>query len=392
MNQFLSLPRTKEKLSDVLFVGYAEADLGLGQAFRSMMNALENSGATVSIYPFDKNVESRRIGPFLEKRYDRTGLYDIIVAYMAVDQLPHYFELLKLQKASPKYMILRTYWELPEAPTEWRSLLHHVDELWVPNVFVGNAFRQIFDRTITVIPVCINVCRNQVFAREHFGLDKSRFYFMYSFDYYSTTTRKNPTGVLQSFSYAFPDLEESVGLIVKTTGPNALDPTVSRFLANASQVDQRVKIVEGYMSRDEILSLIDNSDCYISLHRSEGFGMGMAEAMALGKPVIGTGFSGNSDFLTTYTGFPISFTLRKLMPGEYPFSEGQYWAEPDITDAVSQLRYVVKHPGDRLRRASAGCEFVTSVYSDEVVARIIIRRLSEIRSDLSHAAVRPARE
>jgi len=111
--------------------------------------------------------------------------------------------------------------------------------------------------------------------------------------------------------------------------------------------------------------------------------MGMAEAMALGKPVIGTGFSGNNDFLTTYTGFPVAFSMQPLKVGEYPFSEGQYWAEPDLQDAIKQLRYIANYPADRLRRASAGSEFVRSLYSDERLASAIKHRLDEIRIDLS---------
>ncbi|MBV8281864.1 MAG: methyltransferase domain-containing protein, partial [Candidatus Eremiobacteraeota bacterium] len=361
------------KAADVLFVGYAEADLGLGQSFRSMLSALDRARMDFSIYPFNVNVESRRIGPFLENRYDREGLYAINVAYMAADQLPSYFDLLRDQSSYATYRILRTFWELPEAPREWRGLLRWINELWVPNVFVLNAFRPIFDRQITIVPVCVDVHRNEFFDRNHFGLDNERFYVMYSFDYYSFT------GVLQAFQHAFPNQEANVGLVIKTTGAKELDKTGSRLLSNAALVDPRVKIIEGPMSRDEIVSLIDCCDCYLSLHRAEGFGMGMAEAMALGKPVIGTGFSGNNDFLTTTTGFPVAFRRRQLAPGEYhPLSEGLYWAEPDLRDAGQQLRYLVNNPGDRTRRARAGSEFVRLLYSDERLVNPIKRRLDEI--------------
>jgi glycosyltransferase involved in cell wall biosynthesis len=128
-----------------------------------------------------------------------------------------------------------------------------------------------------------------------------------------------------------------------------------------------------------MLSLIGNCDCYISLHRSEGFGLGMAEALALGKPVIATDYSGSRDFVTEATGFPVPYTLRKLIPGEYRFCEGQSWAEPDLRIAVHRMRAVFADREERLRRASRGKQFVEAHYSPEIVATMVKARLDEIR-------------
>ena len=98
-----------------------------------MLAALDSANMPFAIYPFNKNVETRHIGPFLENRYDRHGVYDINVAYMATDQLPHYFSELQNQVTGGRYNILQTYWELAEAPLVWRPLLERIDELWVPN-------------------------------------------------------------------------------------------------------------------------------------------------------------------------------------------------------------------------------------------------------------------
>jgi len=191
-----------------------------------MLGALDRAGMNFSVYPFNKHIESRRIAPFLEKRYDREGLYDIHVVYMAPDQLPFYFEALKQQSSHAKYRILRTFWELPEAPREWAGLLERIDELWVPNFFVFDAFRPIFDRNISIMPVSVDVHRSEIFRRDHFELVENRFYIMYSFDYYSFTARKNPAAVLHAFQEAFPNHHTNVGLIIKTTGVNKMDATV----------------------------------------------------------------------------------------------------------------------------------------------------------------------
>src|SRR5271165_4594678 len=109
--------------NSVLFVGYAEAALGLGESFRNLLAALDSAGMPFAIYPFNKDVETRKIGPFLERRYDRAGVYDINVAYMQADQLKYYFPQLQKQVTGARYNILRTYWELAEAPVSWRSQL-----------------------------------------------------------------------------------------------------------------------------------------------------------------------------------------------------------------------------------------------------------------------------
>jgi glycosyltransferase involved in cell wall biosynthesis len=379
---FLKRHELRSRRNSVLFIGYAEAALGLGEVFRNMLTALDSAGMPFAIYPFSKDAETRRIGPFLESRYDRHDVYDINVAHMAADQLPYYFSELKKQVTRSRYNILQTYWELTEAPLAWRPLLKRIDELWVPNSYVAKAFRPIFDRKITVVPACINVNRKHNYARQYFGLDDNRFYFIFSFDYYSRTARKNPLGVAQAFGYAFPDPIMKVGLLIKSTGPEELDPTVSQQLKNLSTIDKRITIFDRSVGRDEMLSLIDNCDCYVSLHRAEGFGLGMAEALALGKPVIATDYSGNRDFLTERTGFPVPFSLRRLMPGEYPFGEGQSWAEPDLTVAIQYMRTVFANRGERERRSSRGKRFIEDHYSGQSAVEIIMDRLGEIRKNL----------
>ena len=174
----------------VLFIGYAEAALGLGVSFRSMLMALENSSIPFSIYPFNVNVETRRVGSFLEHRYDLTGYHEINVVYIAVDQLPYLYETLHVRMTRAKYNILRTYWELPRIPPEWSYFLREIDELWVPNSFVADAFRSVYKGRITVIPVHIDVSRKAIYHRSYFGLLKSTFYFLFSFDYYSGTAEE----------------------------------------------------------------------------------------------------------------------------------------------------------------------------------------------------------
>lgn len=378
--------RREQRKRSVLFIGYAEGALGLGEAFRNMLQSLDDADFPFSIYPYSRDIETRIIGPFMEDRYDLAGTYDINVIYLAANQLSGCLETLDYRISEAGYNILRTYWELPLAPMEWAPLLEKIDELWVPNSFVAVAFGAIFRKKITIVPVCVKADYKTKFSREYFGLDLDRLYFTYSFDYYSSAARKNPLGVAHAFIYAFPKLTDNVGLILKATGPQELDPTAAQLLKNLSQVDSRIRIFTTSMTRDELLSLLDVSDCYVSLHRSEGFGLGMAECLAMGKPVIGTDFSGNQEYLNVHTGFPVPFVLRPLMPGEYPMGDGQSWAEPDLQFAIRLMRSVVNDPLEGRKRGAAGRQFVQTRYSAAAVARIVTARIAEIRAENGFSA------
>ncbi len=138
-------------------------------------------------------------------------------------------------------------------------------------------------------------------------------------------------------------------------------------------------MIDGMFSRDQMLSLIYQSDCYVSLHRSEGFGLGMAEAMRLGKPVIGTDYSGNTEFLTDSTGFPIPYTLRPVGQGEYvTFSDGEVWLNRTRPRQLTALRLVFGNAPERERRAAAGKRLIEERYGRANVGRIAADRLHAI--------------
>ncbi|TXM64529.1 glycosyltransferase family 4 protein, partial [Methylobacterium sp. WL12] len=207
----------------------------------------------------------------------------------------------------------------------------------------------------------------------------------FSFDYNSWPSRKNPIGVLEAFAKAFPG-NEDVGLIIKSTGAPEHSPQTRALVAAAAARDSRIRVIDSTLTRAEILSLIKQSDCYVSLHRAEGFGLGMAEAMALEKPVVGTNFSGNTDFLTDETGFPISYTLRALMDGEYTFTDHQSWAEPNVMEAAEVLQKVYRDPELRRMRAAAGRTFISTQFGPENIGRLATNRLRQVLAMLENVA------
>jgi hypothetical protein len=134
------------------------------------------------------------------------------------------------------------------------------------------------------------------------------------------------------------------------------------------------------MSRAEILGLIRACDAYVSLHRSEGFGMGLAEAMSFGRVAIATDFSGNTDFMTSRTGFPVQFTLRRVAIHEYQWSTEQVWAEPDLDSAASAMETVWRFPDMAWERAKAGQKLVQQKYATTTVGEMMKTRIAYLMS------------
>jgi len=362
----------------VRFIGYVEANLGLGESLRGLIDSAADASLRFAIWPFNINVESRFACPFRPESYDTDGAYPINVIETATDQLPLVRATIGEPLLSGSYNVLRTYWELPFAPASWQPLLEWIDEIWAPNAFVADAFRRIFPGPIVVIPPCVEPQPPQKLARSHFGLKDEVFYFLFSFDYFSYPARKNPVGVLQAFQAAFDKKDARVGLVIKSTGSRTHFPEIRAIINRAAKSDPRIVVIDRTLTRGEIVSLMADCDCYLSLHRSEGFGLGMVEAMVHAKPVIGTDFSGSQDFLSAETGFPVPCQLRPIRPGEYVESDGQVWAEPDIKAASQAMRDVMADPEATARIAQAGQAFVRQRYSRSNVGAELAARVATI--------------
>ncbi len=363
----------------ILFIGYVEARLGLGESLRGLIAAAAARDLEFGIYPFRVGVETRVIGPFMPEKYDKSHRYDLNVIAVAADQVPTVFNYLDFRLYAGNYNVLHTYWELPSAPAAWVPMLRGIDEIWAPNEFVRNAFRNVFPGAISIVPPCVIIDETAIYpSRKELGLDDRRFYYLFSFDYYSYPERKNPLGVLKAFQDAFPKGDENVGLIIKSMGPSTHYRDIKQRLQAAMDVDRRITIFDRTMRRRDVLGLIQSCDCYVSLHRAEGFGLGMVEAMNFGKAVIGTNFSGSTDFLSEQTGFPVSYELRPVQPDEYVWTEGQSWADPNHQRAVELLKLIFENPQLRTRKGDNARAFVRRRYGKDAVCATIEARIAEI--------------
>ena len=327
-------------------------------------------------------MEQRYSGTFRSDRYDRDGRYLINLLEVAPDQIEHLLSALGKERQTESYTILRSYWELASVPREWAQPLSACDEIWAPSQFVAEALRAVVDRPVFIIPPAVDVTIKKSRQRSDFGLDPEAFLFVYAFDLGSYPARKNPLAIVRAFRFAFPDPHQRVGLVLKFSGSPGIFETYRAALQLLARSDRRIAVLDAEMERDEILSLVAACDAYVSLHRSEGLGLGMIEAMMLGKPVIATDYSGSRDFLNNKTGFPVRYRTINVERHEYPHAEGQLWAEPDLQHAAEYMRQVQEQASDTMEIARAGQGAAIERYGLHAVGDAVRQRVVQILSDL----------
>ena len=373
----------------VNLVGYARGELGIGEDLRMAVAACEAANIPYALVNLDPGSAASQGDRSLEEQLtaaEETGFapfscnvlcltgFETARAYLEIG--PKLFE--------GRYNIGWWPWELPVWPRDWAPAFDLVDEIWAATDFTHamyqNALASLHDESrfkpVTHMPLAVSISRLQSVTRAELGLPEKSFLFLYIFDFNSYLARKNPFAAINAFQRAFPE-DPGVGLVLKTMNSQAKNPTWRKFLAACAR-DPRIKLIDRTLARGQVLGLIERCDAYLSLHRAEGFGRTLAEAMLMGKPVVATDFSGSRDFLNPSNGFPVRWRRRAVRAGEYPFvnkADGPWWAEPDVDDAAHQMRAArVLDPRNRERVVTSA----QSMFSPAEVGKKIRLRLAEV--------------
>ena len=198
----------------------------------------------------------------------------------------------------------------------------------------------------------------------------------------SVFERKNPLGAIAAFKKAFARDDPNVALVLKISGPPTRPPQWD-LIEEHVQGCENIQLIDRVLTPAEVSSLLSVTDCLISLHRSEGFGLVPAEFMSLGKPVIATKWSGNTDYMTTDNSFGVDYRLVELEKNYGPYEAGQHWADPDIDQAAHWMKKVSEDPELAQRVGKAGQQTIQASFSPHAVGEIIRKRLSYIREKYS---------
>jgi glycosyltransferase involved in cell wall biosynthesis len=354
-------------------VGFFRAEFGHGEAGRRILAGIECAGlphATITV----KTPHHREKHPFTA-RGDRP-IYPTNIVCLNPEHMLEFAQLGGGELFLDRYTIGVWCWEASRFPDSFRPAFDLVNEIWVASDYVSEIVADATEKPVRVFPMPVEVGPPPDLMRADLGLPENRFVFLFAFDFFSTLERKNPFGLIDAFTRAFASGEGPV-LVIKTINGQK-QPGHLKRLVNAASEHPDIRVVDEYVSGKEMRGFVANSDCFVSLHRSEGFGFSLAEAMAYEKPVIATRYSGNLTFMNDENSYLVDFGLTPVPPGSANYPAGALWADPDLDEAAAVMRRVIERPDEARERGALGRETILSNHSLERTAQFLGDRLDQI--------------
>jgi glycosyltransferase involved in cell wall biosynthesis len=401
-----------ERPAGVRLVGYLDAELGMGELGRGMLATLRAAGEHVTTvtetvtasrqrHAVDDVAEpdgaggavdgadvAGRVGVDDEGRIGRsvTSLPDgdVNLVCLNADRFS-----VGMDRLGPDYPHGRSTigvwaWEVEQFPALFHASAELVDEVWTCSAHARRAIAAAVDVPVHNVPPPVLPRPAVARTRRELGLPDA-FTFLFCFDHFSVVDRKNPFGVIDAFRRAFAP-GEGPHLVIKSINGDAALTSLERVRLHADGRED-IHVVDGYMTALDQAALVAACDAYVSLHRAEGFGYTMAEAMLAGRPVVATGYSGNLEFMDERNSFLVGYDFVPIAEGNDPYPTGSPWADPDLDEAAAALRRIVEDPagatavGERARRD------ILRFHTPEARAPLVAARLAAARSAAADRAV-----
>jgi glycosyltransferase involved in cell wall biosynthesis len=386
-----------------------ESTTGLAQAARRSVLALVEAGVPVALVDYDYGAPRapHRL-PAQLRELPRGRPHGVDLFFLNVNEFHVIPESFLRPEPLARPVVVSWFWELSTLAPDLVRETRRVDEIWVASRFVAEVFERHATCPVAVVPcvvddgpvgtdasrcghtgTAVDGSAGEAWsggARRALGLPEDRFLVLCSFDASSTLARKNPLGAVEAYRRAFSPAERArcAHLVVKTINLATL-PEAHLALARAVS-DAGGTLLDTEMSDSQLAALTSACDVYLSLHRAEGFGLGIAEAMSAGSPVVATGYSGPCDFLDVSTGCPVGYRTCAVDAGELRFNPaarnvyvaGETWAEPDVGEAARRLRMLYEHPAVRARLGASAAAVVGERFSSATVGRQMVERLERV--------------
>jgi glycosyltransferase involved in cell wall biosynthesis/2-polyprenyl-3-methyl-5-hydroxy-6-metoxy-1,4-benzoquinol methylase len=360
----------------MVVAGYLSAEVGVGEGGRLTSRLVESAGIPFTTVTYT-STPSRREHPFRHVG-EQARDFDTNIIAVNADRLPEFAHDMGRDFLFGRYNIGQWAWELEEFPRRFWPAFDLVDEVWALSEFNRAAIAAATDKPVHVVPLPVEEPHvDPSITRSRLGLP-DRFTFLFSFDLFSILERKNPLGLIRAFRKAFrPD--EGPVLVLKVINGDKRVADLERIRWEARGRDDII-VFDRYLRHDEQASLVSLADCYVSLHRSEGLGLTMAESMVLGKPVIATGYSGNLDFMTGDTAHLVPWEPGWVPAGCDPYPPGSRWAEPDIGEAAALMQKVAADPAGAAALGARARETILRERGPERGAAFVRGRFEEIEA------------
>jgi Glycosyltransferase len=360
-------------LPKIEYFGYLSAASGLGVAARGYLSVLKSIGYPLRCHDLTPSSHRSLQLPVecAETYWNQQGPV-IRILHVNAEELPRILRVIPSESSENIYQIGIWAWETDSFPEQWLDRFSYLDEVWVGSQLMASAITAYSPVPVTIVPYVVEVPKSVVVKPKS---DNILFTFFFSFDYRSIVERKNPLGLIEVFRTAFIS-GERVRLRIKSSHASSR-PEYARQLQNAA-TGLPVEFMDEIVDTQTNWELLASADAYVSLHRSEGFGLGMAEAMALGKPVMATAYGGNCDYMNSDNSALVKYTLFKTLKAYPPYPMGTVWAETDHNDAIKQMRRLYEDVAWRQTIGRNAQAYMLNYYSPEAIASLISQRLSEI--------------
>lgn len=370
-------PFDRKRYADgINLIGDIKSVSGLGKSCRLVADALRESSYDMDIYPYDTlGVLDGEIEPEWKEYIKSEPQYNINLVHIN----PHELGIAYLQTDRKiwdyRYNIAYWLWELEEFPDEWTPCFQCVDEIWAPSEFICSALRKKTDKPVHCIPYHMEIHMQKEYQRRDFALPEGKFLFLMMYDSNSCMERKNPLGVIRAFKQAFDRKQQDVGLVIKVNHCKTSD-----IEAIEKELDgyQNFYLIKENLSEEQVYGLIKTVNVVVSLHRAEGFGLVLAEAMLLGTPTIATNWSSNTEFMNSDVACMVDYklvTIEKDMP---PFQAGNRWAEPDIGQAADYMQKLYREPEFYSKVSGNAKTYISQKLGLKQIEERIQKRIGEI--------------
>jgi len=357
-------------------VGFLGADLGIGESARCMLRAADAAGIPAAAVPLRLPCKNSSNNTEFSARLGEANPHAVNIFHIdppvSRDIDHHHGPAFRKERHNIGYWA----WELPEFPEAWTPAFEYYDEIWCPSDFVREAVAEKSPVPVLTMPHAVSFPEPAGDGRARFGLPKDRFLFLFLCDLNSYSARKNPQAVLRAFQLSgLAGRGAALVIKVHNVAGNETDFAALRE-AVAGLPDTR--LIAETLSLPEVHLLEASCDAFVSLHRSEGFGLAVAESMLLGKPVIATDWSATSEFLSENNGCPVRCQIVPLERSYGPYGKGSLWAEPDAEHAAWNMRRLFADHALARRLGENARATIRERFSPQTIGARYRRRLEAI--------------
>jgi glycosyltransferase involved in cell wall biosynthesis len=365
----------RPRLPGINVIGYLRTETGVGEAARTIVGALRHAGHPVSCTSISSPDGARESDRSI-RAIEAGALHDISLFCVNASETDTVYRALGPAFFTGRHNIGLWFWELAAFPAS-EPALSFFDEIWTSSRFVQRAVSDVAQVPVINIglPVTAPAAPGAA-ALAALGLPRDRQIFLYAFDALSVVERKNPMAVIRAFELAFGRSSQLAHLVIKASRLELFPDEHAALRDAVASVGGR--LIDHYLDRPALNALFHACDVYVSLHRSEGFGLTLAEAMAIGKPVVATAYSGNMDFMSVGNSAPVEYTMTRLGRTLGPYQKGACWAEPDVHHAAGHMARLAHDREEAARMGRRAATDIVATHGMDVVGQLLSARVQRI--------------